>query len=100
MKTLVDGIGIIIPSRNGLELLTAMLPALLPQVGRGGIFVSDNGSTDGTAEWLAQNYPEIRVIRTSAALSFARAVNLGILASRFTRTLLLNNDMIVQAGLH
>ncbi|MGA2711655.1 MAG: glycosyltransferase [Bryobacteraceae bacterium] len=95
---LADGIGIVIPSRNGRELLANMLPALLPQVGRGEIIVSDNGSTDGTAEWLAQNYPEVRVIRTTAALSFARAVNLGIRASGFTRTLLLNNDMIVQPG--
>lgn len=93
---LADGIGIVIPSRNGRELLAHMLPALLPQVGRGEVIVSDNGSTDGTAEWLAQNFPEVRVLRTSAPLSFARAVNLGILASGFMRTLLLNNDMIVQ----
>jgi GT2 family glycosyltransferase/glycosyltransferase involved in cell wall biosynthesis len=95
---LVEGIGIVIPSRNGRELLANMLPALLPQLGRGEIIVSDNGSTDGTAEWLAQRYPEVRVIRTAAPLSFARAVNLGTLASGFTRTLLLNNDMIVQPG--
>ena len=95
---LVNGIGIVIPSRNGRELLANMLPALLPQAGPGEIVVSDNGSTDGTAEWLAQYYPEVRVIRTAEALSFARAVNLGILASGFTRTLLLNNDMIVHPG--
>lgn len=96
--TLADGIAVVIPSREGRELLALMLPALIPQVGRGEIIVSDNGSTDGTAEWLARNYPEVRLIRTPAPLSFARAVNLGILASGFTRTLLLNNDMIVQPG--
>ena len=95
---LADGIGIVVPSRNGRELLANMLPALLPQVGRGEVIVSDNGSTDGTAEWLTQNYPEVRVLQTSAPLSFACAVNLGILASGFARTLLLNNDMIVQPG--
>jgi GT2 family glycosyltransferase/glycosyltransferase involved in cell wall biosynthesis len=95
---LADGTGIVVPSRNGRELLANMLPALLPQVGSGEVIVSDNGSTDGTAEWLAQNYPEVRVLQNSAPLSFARAVNLGILASGFTRTLLLNNDMIVEPG--
>ena len=75
-EDLADGIGIVVPSRNGRELLASMLPALLPQLGRGEVIVSDNGSTDGTAEWLAKEYPEVRVLRTSAPLSFARAVNL------------------------
>jgi len=70
---LADGIGIVVPSRNGRELLANMLPALLPQVGRGEVIVSDNGSTDGTAEWLAQNYPEVRVLQNSAPLSFSTA---------------------------
>ena len=58
--------------------------------------MSDNGSTDNTADWLSVYHPSVRVIRTTAPVSFARAVNAGILAARFTRTLLLNNDMIVQ----
>lgn len=98
---LSEGVSVVIPSRDGRELLANMLPALAPQVvlGEAGeIIVSDNGSTDGTAEWLVQQYPGIRVIRTAAPLSFARAVNLGIQAARFTRTLLLNNDMIVEPG--
>ena len=97
-EPLEDGVGIVIPSRNGRELLANLLPALLPQVGHGRVIVSDNGSTDGTADWLAEEYPEVRVIRTETPLSFARAVNLGIRASGFTRTLLLNNDMLVEPG--
>jgi GT2 family glycosyltransferase/glycosyltransferase involved in cell wall biosynthesis len=97
-EPLAEGVCIVVPSRNGCELLAAMLPALLPQVTAGEIIVSDNGSTDGTADWLAQHYPAVKVIRAGAPLSFARAVNAGIAASRFSRTLLLNNDMIVQPG--
>ncbi len=89
------GVSVVIPSRDGRELLANMLPALMPQIALGEVIVSDNGSTDGTAEWLADHYPAVRVIRTPAPLSFARAVNLGIQAARFTHTLLLNNDMIV-----
>jgi GT2 family glycosyltransferase len=92
------GVSVVIPSRDGRELLANMLPALMPQIGAGEIIVSDNGSTDGTAEWLAAHYPVARVVRTAAPLSFARAVNLGIEAARFTHTLLLNNDMIVAPG--
>lgn len=96
--TLPEGIAIVIPSRDGGELLSTLLPLLMPQLGAGEIVVSDNGSTDGTAEWLERNYPEIRVIRTSHPLSFARAVNLAIRTSRFSKTLLLNNDMSVEPG--
>ena len=95
---LAAGVSVVIPSRDGRELLANMLPALMLQIGPGEVIVSDNGSTDGTAEWLAQHYPAVRVIRTAAPLSFARAVNLGIQAARFTHTLLLNNDMIVADG--
>lgn len=95
---LVEGVSVVVPSRNGRELLASMLPHVMPQLGAGEIIVSDNGSTDETAEWLAVEYPEVRVIRNAAPLSFARAVNAGILASRFKRILLLNNDMIVQPG--
>ncbi len=52
-QPLTEGVSVVIPSRNGRELLASMLPALMPQVAVGEIIVSDNGSTDGTAEWLA-----------------------------------------------
>lgn len=93
---LTPGVSIIIPSRDGRELLAAMLPPLVPQLGLGEIIVSDNGSTDGTEEWLARDYPQVRVIRSETPLSFARAANRGIVAARFSHVLLLNNDMLVQ----
>ena len=93
-----EGVSVVIPSRNGRELLRTLLPGLAPQPGSGEIIVSDNGSDDGTAEWLAVEYPQIVAIQSAEPLSFARAVNAGIRAARFTRTLLLNNDMVVEPG--
>jgi len=92
------GITVVIPTRDGLELLREMLPPLLPQLTRGEVIVVDNGSTDKTADWLARDYPQIRVISHAEPLSFARAVNQGVREARYTRTLLLNNDMIVEPG--
>jgi GT2 family glycosyltransferase len=97
-RAFADGISVVIPSRNGRDLLASMLPALLPQIGTGEIIVTDNGSADETGEWLGLHYPQIRVVESAAALSFARAVNAGIRAAQFNRTLLLNNDMVVQPG--
>jgi GT2 family glycosyltransferase/glycosyltransferase involved in cell wall biosynthesis len=95
-KPLAPGVTVVIPSRNGKELLADVLASLLPQMTGGEIIISDNGSNDGTASWLGANFPTVRVIQAAAPLSFARAVNAGIVAARFNHVLLLNNDMVVE----
>jgi GT2 family glycosyltransferase len=62
------------------------------------IIVVDNGSGDGTAEWLREAWPQVQVDVSSGPLSFARAVNRGIARARFTRVCLLNNDMLLEPG--
>ena len=57
------------------------------------IIVVDNGSTDGTAEFVATDHPAVRCQVHPAPLSFARAVNRGIEMARYSHVLLLNNDM-------
>ena len=91
------GVTVVIPSRTGKELLQAQLPGLLAQAPNQ-IIVVDNGSTDGTAEWLACDYPQIEVIQSPAPLSFARAVNRGIARARCSHVCLLNNDMLLAPG--
>jgi GT2 family glycosyltransferase/glycosyltransferase involved in cell wall biosynthesis len=93
-----QGVTIVIPTRDGLELLREMLPPVLKQLKQGEIIVVDNGSSDSTAEFLAQNHPTIRVLTHAKPLSFAAAVNQGIQQALHTQTLLLNNDMIVEPG--
>lgn len=97
VQALPEGVTVVIPSRDGRELLATLLPALEPGPSLE-VIVSDNGSTDGTTEWLAEHYPQVQVIVSPTALSFARAVNLGIDAARFNRLLLLNNDMAPAPG--
>jgi GT2 family glycosyltransferase len=93
------GISVVIPSRSGKELLAAQLPGLardLPEAGE--ILVVDNGSDDGTAEWLQSSWPRVRVEVSREPLSFARAVNRGLAASRYSHVCLLNNDMLLDPG--
>ncbi len=86
----------VIPSRNGKELLAAQLASIVPFVDE--TIVVDNGSDDGTAEWLAQSWPAVRIDASQPPLSFARAVNSGIARAGFSHICLLNNDMLVEPG--
>ncbi len=60
------------------------------------VFV-DNGSTDGTPEWLA-TVPGARVLRNATNLGFAAAANQGIRAAAADRIVLLNNDVVLTEG--
>ena len=95
-RAVARGVTIVIPTRDGRELLQEMLPPLLAQLNDGEVIVVDNGSTDGTTDWLTRTYPQIRVVIHPTPLSFAQAVNKGITEARYSHTLLLNNDMIVE----
>ncbi len=90
-----DGISVVIPSRNGLDLLRVCLPRL---EGASEILIVDNGSNDGTAKLLSKEHPQVLVDVSPAPLSFARAVNRGIQKARFSHVCLLNNDMLVEPG--
>ncbi len=51
-------VSIVIPTRDGREHLRRLLPALDQLVYRDvEIVIVDNGSRDGTAEWLVANQP-------------------------------------------
>jgi GT2 family glycosyltransferase len=95
-----QGISVIIPSRNGKDLLATLLPEAVRQIDRlgGEVIVIDNGSDDGTADFLSQTYPMVRLDYHPNPLSFARATNAGIRISRFSHVCFLNNDMGIAEG--
>jgi GT2 family glycosyltransferase len=62
------------------------------------VIVSDNGSTDGTAEFIRKNFPQVHVIENGTNLRFAKANNVGIRASQGEYILILNPDTIIHEG--
>ncbi len=94
------GISVVIPSRDGKDLLARGLPEVVRQIDAllGEVIVSDNGSTDGTADWVRSEISGAVVVHSAERLSFARAVNAGIQAARFSHVCLLNNDMVIEPG--
>jgi GT2 family glycosyltransferase/glycosyltransferase involved in cell wall biosynthesis len=95
----VQGISVIIPSRNGKDLLAAQLPGIIRDLPpKAEIIVVDNGSDDGTASWLNVHWPQVTVEQSTQPLSFAAAINRGLARAQYSRICLLNNDMLLEPG--
>jgi hypothetical protein len=62
------------------------------------VVVVDNASPDGTAVWLRERWPGVRLIEAGGNLGFARATNVGIRQTFGDLVLLLNPDTVVPAG--
>lgn len=89
---------IVIPAWDGLGHTVACLESLgrhTPEQHE--IIVVNNGSTDGTREWLAAR-PEIKAIHNDTNLGFPVACNQGMKAAKGDQVLLLNNDTLVTPG--
>ncbi len=68
-------------------------PALIAEV-----IVVDNASIDGSADMVATEFPQVRLIRNADNVGFARGNNIGIAASTGRYVLLLNSDTVVPPG--
>lgn len=86
-------ISVIIPNWNGRKLLHKCLSSVFSQnFADFEVIVVDNGSTDGSANYVKKNYPEVKLIRLPKNLGFAQAVNRGSIESKSKYLALLNND--------
>lgn len=92
-------VSIIIPAYNGKSHLEANLPSLLAATrGRAGVevVVVDDGSVDGTPEFLAGRFPAVTVIALGANRGFAGACNAGAHAAKGDLVYFLNSDARVR----
>ncbi len=103
MRALYPPASVVVVTFGNLEFNRACLSSLLSETDWPNlelVFV-DNGSKDGTPEWLIEERsrtPELRVVLHGENLGFAPAVNRGIAASSGSYLCLLNNDTVVTRG--
>ena len=86
-------LSVIVVNWNSREDLRACLASLRAQTHHElEIIVVDNGSSDGSCAMMAEEFPEVDILRETENLGFAEACNRGIRKSRGAWVALLNND--------
>jgi GT2 family glycosyltransferase/glycosyltransferase involved in cell wall biosynthesis len=94
-----SAVSIVIPNWNGRDLLEKYLSTVI--VGcrpSDEIIVVDNASSDGSAEFVREHFPSIRLLEMRENLGFSGGSNAGVRAARHPVVVLLNNDMSVTNG--
>jgi GT2 family glycosyltransferase len=92
-------VALLILNQNGREHLEACLPSVLAQdypASAYSVEVIDNGSTDGSIEWLRRKFPSVVCHRLERNLGFAAAYDDVIRQSSSEYIALLNNDTRVE----
>lgn len=79
--------------QNCLQSLIESIPSRQSE-----IIVVDNASSDGSAEFIADNFPEVRLIRNSSNLGFAAANNQAATMAVGQYLIALNPDTTVSPG--
>lgn len=84
---------VVIPNYNGKHFLKACLDSMRAQSRTDFVtMVIDNGSTDGSVEYIEQEYPWVKLVKRDKNYGFCDAVNTGIRMAATSYVLLLNND--------
>src|SRR5579871_3538237 len=90
---------VVIPNWNGKDLLEKYLPSVIRALDgnpRNEIIVVDNGSSDGSAEFVAKAFPSVRLLALPTNLGFGGGSNAGFRAATNDIVVLLNSDMRVE----
>ncbi len=94
MKTRVD---VVILTYDGLELVDECLSSLLKQsVKPAKIIVVDNGSKDGTLEFINDKYPIVELVHLPVNVGIPAAFNKGLSRCDSEYVAWLNNDTILE----
>ena len=104
---------VIILNWNGLSLLQQLLPGVVSHtIGEEAgttsdgrriaditrLVVADNGSTDGSIEWVRSHFPQVEIIRFDTNLGYAEGYNRAIRQTDSPFTVLLNSDVETTPG--
>lgn len=91
---------VVIPNWNGRDLLEKYLPPVVEALNgntENEVIVVDNGSSDGSAQFVRDHFPSVRLLALEQNLGFGGGSNAGFRAAKNDIVVLLNSDMRVNA---
>lgn len=93
-------LGVIILNWNGKSLLEKFLPLVASHTisNTVDLIVADNGSEDGSADWVKQNCPQVKTIVFDKNYGFAEGYNRAIQKCDYPYVVLLNSDVETTPG--
>jgi len=91
---------IVILNWNGISYLRMFLGTVIKYSidSETTIYIADNGSSDGSAEWVEENFREVRLIRLDRNYGFAEGYNRALEQIDSEYYVLLNSDIEVTEG--
>ena len=89
-------VALVIPNHNGERWLPGVLDSVAAQtVAPAEVVVVDDGSTDGSAQLVAERFEGVRVLALADNGGFARAANAGLAAVSAEAVALVNTDVVL-----
>ncbi|OGG01344.1 hypothetical protein A2Z33_02945 [Candidatus Gottesmanbacteria bacterium RBG_16_52_11] len=98
MKQLPLTVSVIIPNRNGVDLLKLHLPQVMKACAGCEVIVVDDASSDQSVEFVREKFPGITVLQLPRHSGFSSAVNRGVTAANGEIAVLLNTDTVPASG--
>jgi GT2 family glycosyltransferase len=89
---------VVILCYNNRHFLTQFLPGVLEHSAPAEVIIIDNASTDGTADYLSNYFPQVRLIPHEQNLGFCGGYNEGLKQIEAEYFVLLNSDVEVTPG--
>ena len=93
-------IAVVILNWNGVSLFSRFLPSVITNSREEGvtIYIADNGSTDGSLDFLRKNFPSVCLITLDENYGFAGGYNQALQKIKADFYVLLNSDVEVTPG--
>lgn len=98
MGPALSDIAVVILNWNGASWLERFLPGVLAHSSGARVVVADNGSTDGSVQWLRDAHPSVEVLALARNEGFAGGYNKALAQLKASHFVLLNSDVEVTPG--
>ena len=90
-----QSIAVVILNWNGTELLKQFLPSVVECSSEATVYLADNASTDGSVDYVKNNFPSVKIIQNTVNGGYAKGYNDALTNLSEDIFILLNSDVLV-----